>query len=79
MLNLPEEVPSAFESGEFAVHQIPGSFSGIWSDLERENCQQGLKGKQWIVGLTRKKPALVRWILTRHALSGYVKTMKEVA
>ena len=33
MFNLPPEVVSKFESGNFAIRQKPGAFNGIWSDM----------------------------------------------
>lgn len=36
MLNLPEEVHSTFDSGEFAVCQTPGSVNGTRSDMGTE-------------------------------------------
>jgi hypothetical protein len=32
MLDLHQDVKSAFESGEFAIRQKPGKFNGVWSD-----------------------------------------------
>ena len=78
MLNLPREVQSAFETGEFAVRQIPGCFNGIWSDMGTEKTIiRDAKGSGGIVGLTRKKPALIRWTLTKHIMSEYTKAMRE--
>jgi hypothetical protein len=36
MLNIPNEVKLAFDSGEFAIHQKTGTFNGIWSDMATE-------------------------------------------
>jgi hypothetical protein len=33
MLELPAEIKSAFEKGEFSIRQTSGSFNGIWSDM----------------------------------------------
>ena len=33
MLELPAELKSAFEKGEFSIRQTSGSFNGIWSDM----------------------------------------------
>ena len=32
MLDIPENVRSALEDGQFSVREIPGRFNGIWSD-----------------------------------------------
>ena len=78
MVDLPEDVHDAFKSGEFAVHQNPGSFNGIWSDMGVEKTViKDSKSNGGIVGLTRKKPALIRWTLTRHIMSEYAKAMSE--
>jgi hypothetical protein len=36
MLELPAEIKSAFEKGEFSIRQTSGSFNGIWSDMGTE-------------------------------------------
>jgi hypothetical protein len=36
MLELPAEITSAFEKGEFSIRQTSGSFHGIWSDMGTE-------------------------------------------
>jgi hypothetical protein len=36
MLELPVEIKSAFEKGEFSIRQTSGSFNGIWSDMGTE-------------------------------------------
>ena len=78
MLNLPREVKSAFEAGEFAVRQIPGCFSGSWSDMGTEKTVfRDAKRSSGIVGLTRKKPTFIMWTLTRYIMSEYTKAMRE--
>ena len=78
MLELPDEVKTAFDNGQFSVRQTTGRFNGICSDMGTEKTIiRDAKGDSGIVGLTRKKPALVRWTLTRHLLSAYAKSMKE--
>ena len=78
MLNLPREVQSAFEAGEFAARQIPGCFNGIWNDMCTEKTViRDEKGSSGIIGLTKEKPALIRWTLTRYIISEYTKAMRE--
>jgi hypothetical protein len=36
ILELPVEIKSAFEQGEFSIRQTSGSFNGIWSDMGTE-------------------------------------------
>ena len=36
MLELPAEIKSAFEKGEFFIRQTSGSFNGVWSDMGTE-------------------------------------------
>jgi hypothetical protein len=36
MLELPAEIKSTFEKGEFSIRQTCGSFNGIWSDMGTE-------------------------------------------
>jgi hypothetical protein len=70
MLELPAEIKSAFEKGEFSIRQTSGSFNGIWSDMGTEKTTiKDLKGSGGIVGITNQKSALVRWTLTRYLLS----------
>ena len=60
------DIQTAFENGEFFFTEIPGSFSGIWSDMATEKTViKNAKGDGGIVGLIRKKPALIQWTLTR--------------
>ena len=78
MLSLPEEISEQFKMGHFAIRQKPGKFNGIWSDLGVEKTViRDSKGSGGIVGLTRKKAAMVRWSLTRHILGGYASAMKD--
>jgi hypothetical protein len=35
MLELPAEIKSAFETGEFSIRQTSGSLNGIWSVLTK--------------------------------------------
>ena len=61
------DIQTAFEDGEFFFMEIPGSFNGIWSDMATEmTVIKNAKGDGGIVGLTRKKPALIRLTLTHH-------------
>ena len=36
MLDLPQDVKSAIESGQFAIRQKPGQFNRVWSDMATE-------------------------------------------
>ena len=54
--------------------EIPGSFNGIWTDMATvKTVIKNAKGNDGIVGLTRKKPALIRWTLTRHIGAAAIK------
>jgi hypothetical protein len=78
MLNIPNEVKLAFDSGEFAIHQKTGTFNGIWSDMATEKTFiKESKGNGGIVGLTRKKSALIRWTLTLHVLGHFSSEMRD--
>ena len=78
MSQIPLDIQTAFEGGEFSFTEIPGSFNGIWSDIATEKTViKNAKGDGGIVGLTRKKPAVIRWTLTRHMATQYSAAMKE--
>ena len=78
MSQIPLNIQIAFEDGEFSFTEIPGSFNGIWSDMATEKAvMKNAKGNGGIVGLSRKKPALIRWTLTRHIAAQYLAAMKE--
>ena len=78
MLDIPVEIKAAFDAGEFAICQKSGIFNGVWSDMATEKTIiKDSKGNGGIVGLTRKKSALVRWTLTRHVLSIFSSEMRE--
>jgi hypothetical protein len=48
MLELPTEIKSAFEKGEFSIRQTCGNFKGIWSDKGTEKTIiKDLKGLTW--------------------------------
>jgi len=65
MLNLHSEVESRFKAGFFAIRQKAGSFNGVWSDMATEKTIiKDSKSNGGIVGLTRKKSALIRWNIT---------------
>jgi hypothetical protein len=77
MKNLSQEVKASFEEGQFIYRQKPGCFNGIWSDMCVEKTViKDSKSDSGIIGLTRKKSALVRWTLTRHIMGEYTTTMK---
>ena len=70
MLELPAEIKSAFEKGEFSIRQTSGSFNGIWSNMgTKKNIIKDSKGSGCIVGIANQKSALVRWTLARHFLA----------
>ena len=72
------DIHTVFEDGEFSFTEIPGSFNGIWSDMATEKTvMKNAKGNGGIVGLSRKKPALIRWTLTRHIAAQYSAARKE--
>ena len=78
MSQIPLDIQTAFEDGEFSFTEIPGSFNGIWSDMATEKTViKNAKGDSEILGLTRKKPALIRWTMTRHIAAQYSAAMKE--
>ena len=78
MSQIPLDIQTAFEDGEVSFTETPGSFSGIWSDMATEKTViKNAKGDGGIVGLTRKKPALIRRTLTRHIAAQYSAAMKE--
>ena len=77
MSQISLDIQTAFEDGEFSFTEIPGSFNGIWSDMVTEKTViKNAKGDCGIVGLTRKKPALIRWTLTHHIAAQYSAAMK---
>lgn len=78
MIQLPEIVKSSFRSGEFSVKQKAGSFNGIRSDMATENTIiKDSKSSSSTVGITREKPALLRWVFTRHILAYFTSKLKE--
>ncbi|CAC5390432.1 unnamed protein product [Mytilus coruscus] len=82
MLQLPENIRSAFIDGDFAIRQTPGHFNGIWTDmatLTEKTVIKDSKGSGGIVGITNQKSALVRWTLTRHFLASLSRVILERA
>ena len=78
MLDLPDSIRREFKTGKFAIRQMPGRFNDTWSDMavvktviKDSKCPGG------IIGMTRKKAAVVRWSLTRHLLGAYSSVMKS--
>ncbi|CAC5381043.1 unnamed protein product [Mytilus coruscus] len=77
MLSLPLDVELAFQRGEFSIRQKPGKFNGVWSDMATEKSViKHSKGCDGISGITRQKPTLMRWSLTRHVLADFTSEMK---
>lgn len=80
MMEIPDEIKTIFENGEFSIRQTEGSFNGVWTDMAVEKTViKDSKGSGGIVGLTRKKSALVRWTLTRHIMASFASSMKARA
>ena len=60
MSQIPLDIQTAFEDGEFSFTEIPGSVNGIWSNMATEKTViKNAKGNGEIVGLSRKKPVLI--------------------
>ena len=77
MLHLPPEINASFNAGHFAIRQKPGTFNGVWSDMATEKTIiKDSKGNGGIVGLTRQKPALLRWNLTGHIVGHFSSEMR---
>ncbi|CAG2224634.1 unnamed protein product [Mytilus edulis] len=78
MLNLSETVKSVFMSGEFSIRHKHGALNSIWSDMATDKTIiKDSKGCRGIIGLTRKTPALLRWMLTRHILAHFSSEMRS--
>ena len=78
MFNLPPQVVSKFESGNFAIRQKPSAFNGICREMATEkNAIKDSKGYGGIVNITRKKSALIRWSLTCHVLADVSAEMRQ--
>jgi hypothetical protein len=59
MLNLPSDIREAFELGQFAIHQEPSAFKGIWNDMAVEKTViKDSKGTGGIVGITRQSGSI---------------------
>jgi hypothetical protein len=71
MLELPAEIKSAFEKGEFSIRQTS---NGIEKNIIKYS-----KGSGGIVGITNQKSTLVRWTLTRHFLASFSSAMNDRA
>ena len=56
MLNLSETVKYVFMSGQISIRHKHGVLNSIWSDMAAE--KTSIKDSKYIIGLTRKKPAL---------------------
>ena len=77
MLNLPSDIREAFELGQFAIHQEPSTFKGIWNDMAVEKTViKDSKGTGGIVGITRQS-SLLKWSLTRHVLTDFCSEMRS--
>ncbi|CAC5364654.1 unnamed protein product [Mytilus coruscus] len=77
MLNLHAEVEARFNNEFFAMFQKAGSFNGVWSHMATEkSIIKYSKGNGGIVGLTRKKSALIRCNVTRHIVGHFSVAMK---
>jgi hypothetical protein len=77
MLDLHQDVKSAFESEQFSIRQKPGKFNGVWPDMATEKTViRDSKGRGGIVGITRQRSALIRWTLCRHVLADFSVEMR---
>ena len=77
ILDLHQDVKSAFESGQFAIRQKSGKFNGVWSDMATEKTVIiDSKGRGGIVGITKQRSALIRWTLCRHVLADFSAEMR---
>ena len=65
MSRIPLDIKAAFEDENFSSWEFLEASNGIWSDM---TVNKNAKGDGGIVGLKRKKPALIRLTLTHHTL-----------
>ena len=81
LVDLPEELEAKFEAGEFTFRICPNaSFNGIWTDMAVEKTViRDSKSDSGIVGVTRRKGALLRWYLSRHIMGNYSEVVKHRA
>ncbi|CAG9760246.1 unnamed protein product [Ceutorhynchus assimilis] len=64
MLNLPQYVKEKFESGQFVVKRLPGSFNKLSVDQALEHVNKRSKDTGGIVGLTKNSTRLDEWFLS---------------
>ena len=55
ILEIPDEIRSAFKAGQFAIRRTPGKFNDIWSDMGRKTIIKDSKGSGGIIGITCQK------------------------
>ena len=81
LVDLPEELEAKFEAVEFTFRICPNSsFNGIWTDMAAEKTViRDSKSDSGIVGVTRRKGALLRWYLSRHIMGNYSEAVKHRA
>ena len=81
LVDIPEDMNERFEGGEFTFRFRPNtSFNGIWTDMAVEKTViRDSKSDGGVVGLTRKKEALLRWYLSRHIMGRYSHVVKTRA
>lgn len=64
MLNLPDDVKSHFEDGNFTVQKTNRKFSKIGLDHNHEQLNSIIKGVGGAIGLTESDASLKRWVVT---------------
>ena len=79
MLALPDNVERAFNRGEFSVRETCGGFIGIASDMGTEHKIKELKGHGGIKNISKKKPSMIRFSLTRHVTGNWATQLKRKA
>eukprot|EP00057_Strongylocentrotus_purpuratus_P021683 XP_011676157.1 PREDICTED: uncharacterized protein LOC105444073 [Strongylocentrotus purpuratus] len=84
MSHLPNSHPliyKAFMEGKFVVHrQTEHGFCGVACDQTIEQtCNRDTKTKGGMIGFTRNKGAVARWLLSQHERSAISKQCEEMA
>ena len=81
MMFLRQEVPQVyneFMAGNFVVKETEGLFNQVSTDMALEHVNKLCKVAGGIVGITRSKPALERWMLTCCDLSRLSEDIRNV-
>ena len=76
---MPDKLQDQFLKGQHTMHQKPGIFNGIWSNMAIDTTYMRYgHGHSGIIGLAMRPEALKTWAMSIHAINTVVSDLNTI-